>query len=59
MNLLLASENQPQKDGFILSLMLKGITYEIGDDTPRDFIKIKGQTSAKEMMKLLLENNKK
>ncbi len=31
-----------------------GITYEIGDSTPRDFIKEKGQVSAIEMMKLLV-----
>lgn len=32
-----------------------GITYEIGDDTPRDFIKIKGVESARAMMQLLLK----
>jgi len=31
-----------------------GVTYEIGDSTPRDFIKEKGKTSATEMMKLLV-----
>lgn len=31
-----------------------GITYEIGDDTPREFIKIKGVESARAMMELLL-----
>lgn len=31
-----------------------GITYEIGDDTPRDFIKVKGVESARAMMQLLL-----
>jgi len=31
-----------------------GITYEIGDSTPRDFIEEKGRTSALEMMKLLM-----
>ncbi len=30
-----------------------GITYEIGDDTPRDFIKKKGVESARAMMQLL------
>ncbi len=33
-----------------------GITYEIGDDTPREFIKIKGVESARAMMDLLLKN---
>jgi len=32
-----------------------GITYEIGDDTPREFIKTKGIASARAMMELLLE----
>ena len=31
-----------------------GITYEIGDDTPREFIKTKGVESARAMMQLLL-----
>ena len=31
-----------------------GITYEIGDDTPRGFIKTKGVESARAMMQLLL-----
>ncbi|MEP3209984.1 MAG: M14 family metallopeptidase [Maribacter sp.] len=31
-----------------------GITYEIGDDTPRDFIRTKGKESARAMMELLL-----
>lgn len=33
-----------------------GITYEIGDDTPREFIKMKGAISARAMMELLLKN---
>lgn len=33
-----------------------GITYEIGDSTPRDFIKEKGRVSADEMIKILLNN---
>ncbi|MEM8527170.1 MAG: M14 family metallopeptidase [Bacteroidota bacterium] len=31
-----------------------GIVYEIGDNTPRDFIQKKGQISAQEMMQLLV-----
>ncbi|MFK7814455.1 MAG: M14 family metallopeptidase [Maribacter sp.] len=31
-----------------------GITYEIGDDTPREFIRVKGEESARAMMELLL-----
>jgi hypothetical protein len=35
-----------------------GITYEIGDSTPRDFIKEKGKVSATEMMQLLIFKGK-
>ena len=31
-----------------------GITYEIGDNTPRDYIKVKGKVTAVEMMQLLV-----
>ena len=31
-----------------------GITYEIGDNTPREFIKVKGRVTATEMMQLLI-----
>jgi len=31
-----------------------GVTYEIGDKTPREFIEKKGQVSAREMMQLLV-----
>ena len=34
-----------------------GITYEIGDNTPRDFIKLKGQASAQAMMEYFLRAN--
>ena len=32
-----------------------GVTYEIGDQTPRDFILLKGAVSAEKMMEVLLE----
>ena len=35
----------------------EGITYEIGDSTPRDYIKRKGRASAIEMMELLIFKN--
>jgi predicted deacylase len=35
----------------------ESITYEIGDETPRDFIKRKARISANEMMKLLMFYN--
>ncbi len=42
------------KSWFHEQLDAVGITYEIGDNTPRDFIKTKSQVSAQAMMKLLL-----
>lgn len=42
------------KNWFYSQFKAEGITYEIGDDTPRDLIKEKGKVSAQEMMKLLL-----
>ena len=33
------------------------ITYEIGDETPRDFISEKAEVAAREMMKLLILKN--
>jgi predicted deacylase len=32
----------------------EAITYEIGDETPRDFVKLKSKIAAEEMMKILL-----
>lgn len=42
------------KNWFYTQLNAEGVTYEIGDDTPRDFIKVKARLSAFEMMKLLI-----
>jgi len=42
------------KNWFYSQFGAEGITYEIGDQTPRDLIKEKGQVGAQEMMKLLL-----
>jgi hypothetical protein len=36
-----------------------GITYEIGDNTPRDFIKLKASVAAEVMMELLLKQKEK
>ena len=33
----------------------ESLTYEIGDNTPREFVKKKGEITAKKLMKLLLE----
>jgi len=42
------------KGWFYLQFNAEGITYEVGDETPRDFIKAKGEVAAKEMMKMLV-----
>ncbi len=42
------------KNWFYNEFKAVGIVYEIGDDTPRDIIRKKGEISAREMMKLLL-----
>jgi len=47
--------NQPITKGwFYLQFGAEGITYEIGDETPRAFVRDKGRTAAREMMKLLI-----
>lgn len=51
--------NQPITKGwFFLQLGAEGITYEIGDETPREFVRSKGQTAARELMQLLILKNK-
>lgn len=42
------------KSWFSTQFNADAVTYEIGDDTPRDFIQEKGRVSAYEMMKLLI-----
>ena len=42
------------KNWFLTQFGAVGITYEIGDSTPRDFIKEKGKVSATEMMEILI-----
>lgn len=47
--------NQPiTKTWFYLEFGAEGITYEVGDETDRDFVKNKAQVAAVEMMKLLV-----
>lgn len=45
------------KGWFYLQFGAEGITYEVGDETPRDFVKMKAKVAAKEMMKLLVLRN--
>ena len=43
------------KGWFYKQFGAEGIVYEVGDETPRDFIKAKGEVSAIAMMDLLME----
>lgn len=45
------------KGWFLYGQNAVGITYEIGDATPRDKIKLVGKVTAEEMMKILINNN--
>ena len=45
------------KGWFYTQFGAEGITYEIGDETPRDFIQRKGKVSAKEMINVLLRGD--
>ncbi|MEZ4967561.1 MAG: M14 family metallopeptidase [Saprospiraceae bacterium] len=47
-------EQPISKSWFLLQFGAEGITFEIGDDTDREFIKVKGRTAAIEMMQLLI-----
>ena len=48
--------NQPISKGwFFKQFGAEGIVYEIGDSTPRDFIKTKGEVSAVAMMDILMK----
>jgi murein tripeptide amidase MpaA len=42
------------KAWFYKQFQADAVIYEIGDETPRDFIKTKAETAAREMMKLLI-----
>ncbi len=43
---------------FMKAHKMEAIVFEIGDNTPRDFIKEKGRVGAEELMKLLLASQK-
>ncbi len=40
---------------FFVNHNMPAIVFELGDDTPRDFLKLKGQVAAEELMRLLME----
>ena len=53
-NISPSNVGQPVSKGwFFVNFGAVGITYEIGDDTPRDFIKTKSRIAAEEMMRVL------
>lgn len=47
-------ESPVSKGWFIVTFGAEAVTYEVGDETPRDFIDRKARVSAREMMKLLI-----
>ena len=50
-----SKSKQPTSKGWFLSAYKAvGVTYEIGDDTPRDRIKLIGKKSAQAMMRILI-----
>ena len=51
------STSPVSKGWFLYGHNAVGITYEIGDKTPKDKIELIGKVSAKEMMKVLTKNN--
>jgi len=47
--------SQPISKGwFYKQFNAESLTYEIGDETPRDFVKLKAEVAAREMMRLLI-----
>ncbi len=44
------------KSWFFSAFGVEGITYEVGDDTPEEFLELKGRVSARAVMKALLTN---
>ncbi len=58
-NIAPSNVGQPVSKGwFFIEHQAVGITYEIGDTTPRDFIELKSKIAAEKMMKVLLETKK-
>ncbi|GHB64517.1 M14 family metallopeptidase [Persicitalea jodogahamensis] len=56
-NISPSNVGQPVSKGwFFVRFNAVGITYEIGDDTPRDFIKTKSRIAAEKMMEVLLND---
>ncbi|MGB1283581.1 MAG: M14 family metallopeptidase [Polaribacter sp.] len=59
-NEAIANSTKPVSKGwFLYGHNAVGITYEIGDKTPRDNIKLVGKITAQEMMKILIKTTLK
>ncbi len=43
------------RNHFYSAYAMPAIVFELGDNTPRDFLKVKGQVAAEELMRLLME----
>jgi len=52
------SKQPTSKGWFINAHKAVGVTYEIGDDTPRDRIKLIGKESARAMMRILINSGR-
>ena len=48
------AESPVSKNWFLREFKAEAVTYEVGDDTPRDFVRAKGEVSARIFMELLL-----
>ena len=44
------------KGWFYTQFEAQAVTYEVGDETPREFIELKGRTAARQLIKVLLEH---
>ena len=49
---------QISKNWFFNEIKAESITYEVGDNTPRDIIKKRGNEAAKQLMKIMLKGKK-
>ncbi len=48
--------SQVSKNWFFNEIKAESITYEVGDNTPRDIIKKRGKEAAKQLMKIMLKD---
>ena len=53
------AESPVSKNWFLNEFKAEAVTYEVGDDTPRKFVRAKGEASARIFMELLLQKYEK